>query len=135
MCIRDRFYPTGSTAIVDVEDVVNVLIKLMKSDILNERFILVAKNISQKKLLSKIATSIGIKPPNIPLKKWFLYCAFVFEKILKIMGIRKNFLSLALIKTLTSDQKYDGSKVCAAIDFHYSDIDETIKRIGTSFRK
>ena len=130
-----RFYPIGSTAVVDVEDVVNVLMKLMKSDILNERFILVAKNISQKELLSKIGASIGIKPPNIPLKKWFLYCAFVFEKILKIMGIRKNFLSLALIKTLTNDQKYDGSKVCEAIDFHYSDIDETIKRIGTSFRK
>ena len=130
-----RFYPTGSTAVVDVEDVVNVLIKLMKSDILNERFILVAKNISQKKLLSKIATSIGIKPPNIPLKKWFLFSAFVVEKILKIMGIRKNFLSLALIKTLTSDQKYDGSKVCEAINFNYSDIDETIKRIGTSFRR
>ena len=130
-----RFYPTGSTAVVDVEDVVNILIKLMKSDILNKRFILVAKNISQKKLLSKIATSIGVKPPNIPLKKWFLFSAFVVEKILKITGIRKNFLSLALIETLTSDQKYDGSKVCEAINFNYGDIDETIKRIGTSFRR
>ena len=130
-----RFYPTGSTAVVDVEDVVNVLIKLMKSDILNERFILVAKNISQKKLLSKIATSIGVKPPNIPLKKWFLFSAFVVEKIFKIIGLRKNFLNLALIETLTSDQKYDGSKVCEAINFNYSDIDETIKRIGTSFRR
>ena len=40
-----RFYPTGSTAVVAVEDVVNVLIKLMKSDILNERFILVASGV------------------------------------------------------------------------------------------
>ena len=128
-----RFYPTGSTAVVAVEDVVNVLIKLMKSDILNERFILVAKNISQKELLSKIATSIGIKPPNIPLKKWFLYSVFLFEKIFKLIGIRKNFLSIALIETLTSNQKYKGSKICGAINFHYSNIDETIKRIGTSF--
>jgi len=69
------------------------------------------------------------------LKKWFLYSAFVFEKILRIMGIRKNFLSIALIETLTSNQKYDGSKVCEAINFHYGNIDETIKRIGTSFRR
>ena len=130
-----RFYPTGSIPIVAVEDLVNALMKLMESDILNERFILVAKNISQKELLSKIAGSINIKPPNIPLKKWFLYSAFMFEKVLKIMGIRKNFLSIALIETLTSNQKYDGSKVCRAINFNYSDIDETIKRIGTSFRK
>ena len=130
-----RFYPTGSTAVVAVEDVVNVLMKLMKSDILNERFILVAKNISQKELLSKIATSIGIKPPNIPLKKWFLYSVFLFEKIFKLIGIRKNFLSIALIETLTSNQKYKGSKICGAINFHYGDIDETIKRIGTSFRR
>ena len=128
-----RFYPTGSAAVVTVEDVVNVLIKLMKSDILNERFIIVAKNISQKELLSKIATSIGIKPPNIPLKKWFLYSVFLFEKIFKLIGIRKNFLSIALIETLTSNQKYKGSKICGAINFHYSNIDETIKRIGTSF--
>ena len=128
-----RFYPTGSAAVVAVEDVVNVLMKLMESDVLNERFILVAENISQKELLSKIATSIGIKPPNIPLRKWFLYSAFVFEKILRIMGIRKKFLSIALIETLTSNQNYDGSKICGAINFHYSNIDETIKRIGTSF--
>ena len=128
-----RFYPTGSAAVVTVEDVVNVLMKLMESDILNERFILVAKNISQKELLSKIAASIDIKPPYIPLKKWFLYSAFVFEKILSIMGIRKKFLSIALIETLTSNQNYDGSKICGAINFHYSNIDETIKRIGTSF--
>ena len=128
-----RFYPTGSAAVVTVEDVVNVLMKLMESDILNERFILVAKNISQKELLSKIATSIGIKPPNIPLKKWFLYSVFLFEKIFKLIGIRKNFLSIALIETLTSNQKYKGSKICGAINFHYSNIDETIKRIGTSF--
>ena len=130
-----RFYPTGSAAVVAVEDVVNVLMKLMKSDVLNERFILVAENISQKELLSKIATSIGIKPPNIPLRKWFLYCAFVFEKIFKIIGIRKNFLSIALIEILTSNQKYEGSKICGAINFHYTNIDETIKRIGTSYRR
>ena len=109
--------------------------KLMKSDVLNERFILVAENISQKELLSKIATSIGIKPPNIPLRKWFLYCAFVFEKIFKIIGIRKNFLSIALIEILTSNQKYEGSKICGAINFHYTNIDETIKRIGTSYKR
>ena len=130
-----RFYPTGSAAVVAVEDVVNVLMKLMKSDVLNERFILVAENISQKELLSKIATSIGIKPPNIPLRKWFLYCAFVFEKIFKIIGIRKNFLSIALIEILTSNQKYEGSKICGAINFHYTNIDETIKRIGTSYKR
>ena len=130
-----KFYPTGSAAVVAVEDVVNVLMKLMKSDVLNERFILVAENISQKELFSKIATSIGIKPPNIPLKKWFLYCAFVFEKIFKIIGIRKNFLSIALIEILTSNQKYEGSKICGAINFHYDNIDETIKRIGTSYRR
>lgn len=130
-----RFYPTGSAAVVAVEDVVNVLMKLMKSDVLNERFILVAENISQKELLSKIATSIGIKPPNIPLRKWFLYCAFVFEKIFKIIGIRKNFLSIALIEILTSNQKYEGSKICGEINFHYTNIDETIKRIGTSYRR
>ena len=130
-----RFYPTGSAAVVAVEDVVNVLMKLMKSDVLNERFILVAENISQKELLSKIATSIGIKPPNIPLRKWFLYFAFVFEKIFKIIGIKNNFLSIALIEILTSNQKYEGSKICGAINFHYTNIDETIKRIGTSYRR
>ena len=51
------------------------------------------------------------------------------------MGIRKNFLSMALIETLTSNQKFDGSRVCGAINFNYCDIDETIKKIGTSFKK
>ncbi|MFQ3341883.1 MAG: dihydroflavonol-4-reductase [Flavobacteriaceae bacterium] len=128
-----RFYSTGSAAVVAVEDVVNVLVKLMESDIINERFILAAKNMSQKELITKIAASLGKNPPNIKLRKSLLYTLFFLEKILDVVGVRKKKISIAFIETLTSNQKYDGSKICSVINFHYSDIDETIEKIGASY--
>ena len=43
-----KFYSNGSTGYVDVLDVAECLIKLIKSDIVNERFIINVKNEIQK---------------------------------------------------------------------------------------
>ena len=129
-----RFYPTGDTALVSLDDVIFILVHLMESDIKNERFILVAENSSQKELLKKIAISLGKKPPKISLKPSLLYLLFILEKSLDVLFIRKNFLSISFIQSLASKQHYIGSKICNRIDFQYSSIDECITKLGKSYK-
>ena len=129
-----RFYPTGDTALVSLDDVIFTLVHLMESDIKNERFILVAENLSQKELFEKIANSLGKKPPSIPLKASVLYSLFILEKTLDLLFIRKNFLNIPFIQTLCNKQHYIGSKICSRINFEYTKIDECIVEIGKSYK-
>ena len=66
------YYPPGGTGFVSVSDVVRLLTGLMKSNIANERFILVSENLSFKEIMHKIAVGLGIKPPYKLLKIWQL---------------------------------------------------------------
>ncbi len=127
------YYIPGKTAVVALEDVVNVLILLMESSIKNERFILVSETIPQKVLLDKIADALNKKRPYLPLSKTLLLLLFIFEKTLNVLMLKKNFLSLSLIETLYNDQEYDGSKITSALSFKYTDTDTIIKKIAAYY--
>lgn len=128
-----RRVPPGSTGYVAVEDVVDVLIHLMKSDIHNERYILVAENWTYKKMMGFVARCLGIKPPTRPLRSGVLYALFIGEYILSSMGMRKRFLSRALIKSLTEKQLINGAKIKTTMDFDYRPIDSYLQQQLVSF--
>ena len=62
-----RFHPIGSSGFVDVRDVVRFMVLLMESDINGERYILSAESLPYKRLFDEIATSLGVKPPSVPV--------------------------------------------------------------------
>ncbi len=124
-----KYYTMGNAPIVSLEDVVKSLIILMDSLIKNERFILVADNIKQKELLDKIAIALNKKKPGFLLSKRKLKTLFVIDKTLNFLGLKKRYLSIALIDSLCNNQKYDGSKILSKINFTYSKIDEVISQI------
>lgn len=126
-----KFYTTGVTGVVDVSDVTNIMIKLMKSDISNERFILVSNNLSFKDIFKTIAEHIGVKPPNFNTIKlitsilWRLNSLFCFISFGYLqIGINKYSAKAAHKKRF-----YDGSKIKKSIDFNYTLFDDTIKTI------
>jgi len=117
-----RFYPTGNTGYVVVEDVVMAMIKLMDSNINNERFILVAENISYQKITQLFAQILEKKPPTIPLRKGLLQLIWVLESMFSFLGLRKKIMTKALINSLCDTRKIKGSKIMDTIDFEYTKI-------------
>jgi len=63
------FYTEGSMNYVDVNDVTEVIYKLLHQTENGERFILSAGNITYRSLLEKIATHFDKKPPTIKIGK------------------------------------------------------------------
>tara|TARA_B100000767_G_C19684093_1_gene500914 strand:+ start:51 stop:1040 length:990 start_codon:yes stop_codon:yes gene_type:complete len=115
------FYPKGSTGYVIVEDVVQVLIQLMDSEIKNERFILVAENWSYKKIFDAIALIRKRKLPKISIKESWLKIAWAIEGILVLFG-RRRFMTKALIISLCDEKIISGDKITAKINFNYSSV-------------
>jgi len=124
-----RFYPKGKTGYVAVEDVVDVLIRLMKSDIKNERFILVAENWFFKDLIEFTALALGKKVPTLSLKPSLLYIAWFFESCLSVLKLRQKFLTRALIKSLSDTRNIDGSKIQKTLKFNYRPIADYLNKL------
>ena len=123
------FYPTGKTGYVAVEDVVEVMETLMYSSIENERFILVAENWSYQRMTQFIAQKMGEKAPSKVLYSSYLKIAWVIESILSGLGLKKKFLTKALIKSLADTREIDGSKVENRLSFSYRKIDPYLDSI------
>ena len=116
------FYPTGKIAVIGISDVSRILILLLNSSVKNERFILVSENIDQRMLSDKFRLSAGKRKAFFPLNKFLLNFFLIIEIILQTLGIRKRFMSRAIIQTLCSKQIYDGSKVSRLLSFEYKEI-------------
>ena len=130
-----RFYPTGKTGFVSIDDVVFTLHALMESEIKNERYILVAKNNSFRDIFNQIARILNKKPPNIPLKKSLLIVFYVLDKIRFLLRIQKSFMSMPLINSICNEQEFDGSKITRDLPFKYKSISESLDKIGAVYLK
>ena len=122
-----RFYPTGKTGYVAVEDVVEAIVGLMNSSIKNERYILVAENWFYKDIITFTAKALGRRAPKWTLKPAYLYLAWAIESCLSGLRFRKKFLSRALIRSLTDTRNIDGSKIQSSMQFDYRPIKDYLK--------
>lgn len=124
------FYTEGITGFVDVVDVVQIMQKLMQSEVKNERFILVAENISFKDLFYQIADALKVKPPKIKVSK------FLGEIIWRIDRVKSTIFRTFPVITKYSSRSsqsikiYTSEKIRSAMDINFIKMDKTIQRIS-----
>lgn len=121
------YYPPGGTGFVSVSDVVGLLVKLMESDIKNERFITVAKNLSFNKIMGKIAIELGKKPPYKALKIWQLEIGGYIDFLISLVLGKKRRITKNSIYSLKNPEVYDSNKIKRALDFDFEPLEKIIK--------
>lgn len=130
-----RYYPEGSTAYVDIWDVVNVMQKLMEGSIKNEAFILIAENQSIKVFQDRVAEALNIKKPNKKASPFLLALAWRLDWLNhKVFGKRRK-LSRHMATSISSETAYDNSKIKDALDFEFTSLEDSIKKVSTYFLK
>lgn len=123
------FYTNGVTGYVSVEDVARAMILLMKSEIVNERFVLVGENKSHKDLLRKIAVGYGKLRPFIGMGKALVSVAYVLEIIGKVFHFTP-VIDSSSARTAISKKHYSSQKFLDNFPgFQFTSIDKTIERI------
>jgi|688.fasta_scaffold02574_19 dihydroflavonol-4-reductase len=131
--VHDEFpyYTQGASAWVDVEDVANVMILLMQSNISNERFIVSGFNESFKNVFSLIASCMHKKPPSILAKPW------MSEIVWRLSYLKSKITgSIATITKETARSahqvaQYDNRKLLDALTFfQYQPLEKSIARIA-----
>ncbi|WP_271393434.1 NAD-dependent epimerase/dehydratase family protein [Aequorivita sinensis] len=129
------FYPSGSMGIVDIKDVVRAMIFLMNSEVKNEQYILVGKNITFKELLSKLAVLFEKKPPTKKLSKGIMLFISGIDWLLNKLFNTKRKVVKANVLSMFTNTAYNTDKLRDQFDFKYTPTDETLKRIVTEIKQ
>ena len=129
-----KYFTSGATGFVDVRDVADVMVKLMDSEISNERFVLSAENIHYKDLFDKVAEVMNIAKPKREATKNLLKIAVVLDKIASITGIKKREITKEVIRASLSESKYSNKKVKKAIGKTFIPIETSIGDIAEKFK-
>ena len=115
-----RFYTPGTNGYVWIDDVISVVVKLMESDVKSERFILVAENWSGKAVFKALLRANDRNDRAFKIPIWIFYLIWLMEHLLQFLGLRKRFLTRAVISGLYDNKIINGDKVKSYLDFEYT---------------
>ena len=129
------YFTSGSVGYVAVEDVVKSMTLLMKSDIINERFIIVAENWGYKTFLTTCANALNVKPPQKEAKKWLLQLGWRLDWLSHKLTGKRRKLTKQLAETLTKTVNYDNNKLKSALNFEFTPISKSIEMVCKQYLK
>ncbi|MCO4292793.1 NAD-dependent epimerase/dehydratase family protein [Solitalea sp. MAHUQ-68] len=131
----NKFYADGGCGYVDVRDVSACMIKLMESDLKNERYVINADNLSFKELLSLIAQNLNKPVPSFNVKKWQLAIGWRIAKLISIFTGKEPALTKDTATSAPVTQFYSNKKVLNAIDHRFIPIAQSINDIVQRCKK
>lgn len=129
------YYTTGSTGYVDVNDVVSCMVTLMKSNIINERYILVSENLSFKDFIYKTANYLNVVPPKKKATKLLLALGWRLDWIKQKLTGKRRLLSKQTAHSALSQSQFSNSKITTAIDYNFTSIDTSLKQTTLAFAR
>ncbi len=128
-----KYYTTGSSGFVDVKDVVSTMIQLVESDRSNERYLLVAENLTYKDLFTRLSNSFGKNPPSKAIGKNTLLLLSKLDATFSFLFRRKRKLLKSMVDSMCYTSIYNASKITTELDFQYTPIDETLSRVVNNY--
>jgi nucleoside-diphosphate-sugar epimerase len=121
------YYPPGGTGFITVGDVVKMMTTLMNSNIINQRFIAVANNLSYHEILTKLTTELGKKAPIIKLKIWQLQLIRILDYTHNLVTNKGRRITKKSISSLLHREIYNNQKITNALDFKFKPLDGVIE--------
>lgn len=124
------FYTNGKTGIIYVTDLVNCMVSLMNQNIFNQRFVLVAENISYEDLFKKIAKLLNKNIRFIEAKKWMLAIAWRMDWLLTalIPNKKRSFTKDIAVASFFNDL-YKNDLIKQTLNFEFESSDKFLKEI------
>jgi dihydroflavonol-4-reductase len=123
------FYTSGSCGLVDVEDVAHCMIRLMESNITDERFIINAENWTYKSLFNTVARLFHLKEPAILAKSWMMEIAWRAAGIISMISGQKPGIDKVSARAASVDQRFDHTKITQALDIDFKPVMTTLQEI------
>lgn len=131
----DRGFPfriPKESGFISVQDVVQAMIQLMDSPVVNRGYILVSEVQSFAAITDQIARVLQKKAPRYRLTKWMIFMLWLGHSIRYIFGGKKE-ISFHNIPSFFKSVSFDNSKIQKEIGFRFTPVSEAIQRTGEEF--
>jgi dihydroflavonol-4-reductase len=128
------FYTHGINGYVDVRDVSNVMIKLMRSEISNERFLAISENLSFKEIFDCIAEHLHKQAPGIEAKKWMAEIIWRLEALRSGLLNSPAFVTKETSASAFSKSYYSNEKAKSVLNHDFIPIKTSIKEMSRFYR-
>ena len=126
----------GVTGYVGVLDVVKGMTSLMNSDCQNERFIMVAENLSFLDFTTLISNGFKLVPPKKIARKWMLAFAWRLDWLRHKLTRKKRRLTKNLSKTIIHKSYYSSDKFLKTeSEFKFTPISKVVSEVCQFFLK
>lgn len=129
-----KFYPPKHAGFVYVEDVTKAMLKLMQSDIKNQRYILVAENTDFKRIMDIIAKVFERKKPSIKTSKPILYLLWFFQTIINVFKPLKTQITCNTIRQIYANRLYNNQKSIKDLELNYTGMNTAINLIFEDYQ-
>lgn len=126
-------YPPSGTGFISVKDVVKIITSLMESNIKNQRYVALNKNLAHKDVLSKIAVQLGKKPSKKIVKYWQLSLFSKLDYFINLITRRGRKLTSNGVNSLKRQDIYSNEKIKDALGFKFDDLDAEINFISQKY--
>jgi len=121
-----KYYPPGGTGFITVGDVVKMMTSLMRSDIVNQRYIAVADNLTYNQILTRLCRELGKNAPTKKLKIWQLQIGRFLDYLRNIITKKGRRITKKAIRSLMNRQIFGNKKIKKALGFEFEPLDDTI---------
>ena len=126
----------GVSGYVGVLDVVKSMVSLMNSDRKNERYIMVAENLSFLEFTTLISNAFKIPPPKKIARKWLLSFTWRLDWLKQKLTGKKRLFTKNISKTLRSKSYYSSDKFLEAEPkFKFTPISTVVSEVCQVFSK
>ena len=129
------FFTEGVTGFVGVSDVAAAMRRLMASNLKNERFILVAENVSFKSLFSQIGQHFGKKAPTIYMSKRKTSLLRRIDSVVTFFTGRKRRITRNSERSLHRKTYYTSEKIKRSMGFEFMPLKTVIKVVAESYKR
>ncbi|AOW21032.1 SDR family oxidoreductase [Urechidicola croceus] len=129
-----KYYTEGITGYVGVKDLVKSMLKLMNSDIKNERFVLISENKSYEEVFNHISDQFDKKKPSVKVSKLMSEIIWRISKVPSFIFGIEPILTKHSAKSIHNKYYFSNEKIKKAIGIKFEPLSETIKDVCRDFK-
>src|SRR5688572_28714490 len=130
-----KFYTSGVTGFVAVNDVSHAMITLMESAVVNERFVLVAENRPFRDVMNRIADKIGKPRANVYAGPLLSGIAWRVEFLKYLLTGSKPVITRETARSANGRHFYSSEKIRKNFGFNFEPVDVAIDQAAAIFLK
>ncbi|WP_281989818.1 NAD-dependent epimerase/dehydratase family protein [Aquimarina aggregata] len=128
-----KYYTSGSTGYVAIDDVTNIMCQLMNGACTNKRYIVIGENLGFKTAFTLIANALNKPVPTKKATPVLMKIAFYLQYLSHILFRTKRSIFKSSIQSAFSSPIYKNDAVKKELDYTFIPIEKAVKETAQHF--